>query len=59
MKDLVVKNEYAAFLLVVTNILTSDSEGLLVGSEDFMQHAEQAFGGQEWQPNCFTRRCIT
>ena len=46
MKDLVAKNEYAAFLLVVTNILTSDSEGLLVGSEDFMQHAEQAFGGQ-------------
>lgn len=46
MKDLVAENEYAAFLLVVTNILTSDSEGLLVGSEDFMQHAEQAFGGQ-------------
>ncbi|WP_448667795.1 manganese-dependent inorganic pyrophosphatase [Aerococcus viridans] len=45
MKDLVAENEYAAFLLVVTNILTSDSEGLLVGSEDFMQHAEQAFGG--------------
>ncbi|MGH2103372.1 manganese-dependent inorganic pyrophosphatase, partial [Aerococcus urinaeequi] len=39
MKDLVAENEYAAFLLVVTNILTSDSEGLLVGSEDFMQHA--------------------
>ncbi|MEY8370631.1 manganese-dependent inorganic pyrophosphatase [Aerococcaceae bacterium 50-4] len=46
MKDLVTENEYAAFLLVVTNILTSDSEGLLVGSDDFMQHAEQAFGGQ-------------
>lgn len=46
MKDLVAENEYTAFLLVVTNILTSDSEGLLVGSEDFMQHAEQAFGGQ-------------
>lgn len=46
MKDLVSENEYAAFLLVVTNILTSDSEGLLVGSEDFMKHAEQAFGGQ-------------
>lgn len=46
MKDLVTENKYAAFLLVVTNILTSDSEGLLVGSEDFMQHAEQAFGGQ-------------
>lgn len=46
MKDLVAENEYAAFLLVVTNILTSDSEGLLMGSEDFMQHAEQAFGGQ-------------
>lgn len=46
MKDLVAENEYATFLLVVTNILTSDSEGLLVGSEDFMQHAEQAFGGQ-------------
>lgn len=46
MKDLVTENEYAAFLLVVTNILTSDSEGLLVSSEDFMQHAEQAFGGQ-------------
>ncbi|MFW3331430.1 manganese-dependent inorganic pyrophosphatase [Aerococcus viridans] len=46
MKDLVAENEYAAFLLVITNILTSDSEGLLVGSEDFMQHAEQAFGGQ-------------
>ncbi|ALZ87815.1 inorganic pyrophosphatase [Aerococcus urinaeequi] len=46
MKDLVAENEYAAFLLVVTNILTSDSEGLLVGSEDFMQHAEQGFGGQ-------------
>lgn len=46
MKDLVAENEYAAFLLVVTNILTSDSEGLLVGSEDFMQHAEQAFGSQ-------------
>lgn len=46
MKDLVAENEYAAFLLVVTNILTSDSEGLLVGSEDFIQHAEQAFGGQ-------------
>ena len=46
MKDLVAENEYAAFLLVVTNILTSDPEGLLVGSEDFMQHAEQAFGGQ-------------
>ncbi|MFW3497131.1 manganese-dependent inorganic pyrophosphatase [Aerococcus viridans] len=46
MKDLVAENEYAAFLLVVTNILTSDSEGLLVGSEDFMQHAKQAFGGQ-------------
>lgn len=46
MKDLVAENEYAAFLLVVTNILTSDSEGLLVGSEDFMKHAEQAFGGQ-------------
>lgn len=46
MKDLVAENEYAAFLLVVTNILTSDSEGLLMGSEGFMQHAEQAFGGQ-------------
>ena len=46
MKDLVAENEYAAFLLVVTNILTSDSEGLLVGSEDFMQHAEQAFSCQ-------------
>ncbi|WP_069285894.1 manganese-dependent inorganic pyrophosphatase [Aerococcus urinaeequi] len=46
MKDLVTENKYAAFLLVVTNILTSDSEGLLVGPEDFMQHVEQAFGGQ-------------
>lgn len=46
MRNLVTENEYAAFLLVVTNILTSDSEGLLVGSDDFMQHAEQAFGGQ-------------
>lgn len=46
MKDLVTQNEYAAFLLVVTNILTSDSEGILVGSEDFIQNAEQAFGGQ-------------
>ncbi len=43
MKDLVTENEYAAFLLVVTNILTSDSEGLIVGSDDFVQHAEQAF----------------
>ncbi len=46
MQDLVTDNDYSAFLLVVTNILTSDSEGLLVGSEDFIQHAEQAFGAK-------------
>ncbi|RPA62481.1 manganese-dependent inorganic pyrophosphatase [Aerococcus agrisoli] len=46
MQDLVTDNDYSAFFLVVTNILTSDSEGLVVGSEDFIQHAEQAFAGK-------------
>lgn len=43
MQELTTENDYSAFLLVVTNILTSDSEGLIVGSAEFLDHVEKAY----------------
>ncbi|MDK6232642.1 manganese-dependent inorganic pyrophosphatase [Aerococcus sanguinicola] len=37
---------YDAFFLVVTNILTNDSEGLLVSNVDLVEHFEKAFTGK-------------
>ncbi|AMB94789.1 manganese-dependent inorganic pyrophosphatase [Aerococcus sanguinicola] len=37
---------YDAFFLVVTNILTNDSEGLLVANVDLVEHFEKAFAGE-------------
>lgn len=37
---------YDAFFLVVTNILTNDSEGLLVSNVDLVEHFEKAFAGK-------------
>ncbi|WP_195851180.1 manganese-dependent inorganic pyrophosphatase [Aerococcus tenax] len=43
MKELLINNNYDAFLLVITNILTNDSEGLLVGDDSLTKNFEKAF----------------
>ncbi|MCZ0716804.1 manganese-dependent inorganic pyrophosphatase [Aerococcus kribbianus] len=46
MQRLSVDNDYEAFLLIVTNILSNDSEGLVVGKEDLVPAFQTAFNGQ-------------
>lgn len=43
MHELTTAGGYAAFLLVITNILTNDSEGILVTSDDLLVKFEIAF----------------
>lgn len=43
MQELSVKNDYEAYLLIVTNILTNDSEGLVIGKEALIPAFETAF----------------
>lgn len=44
MKESAAKNNYDLFMLMITNILDSDSEALVVGSEDSKAVFEKAFG---------------
>ncbi|MDO4669854.1 MAG: manganese-dependent inorganic pyrophosphatase [Aerococcus sp.] len=44
MESLSKANGYDGFLLIVTNILTNDSEGLFVGAEQMVPKVENAFG---------------
>lgn len=44
MTSLSAANGYDGFLLIVTNILTNDSEGLFVGNEAIIPGLEEAFG---------------
>lgn len=46
MQDLAVKENYAAFLLVITNVLTNDSEGLVIGADEALPKFEAAFHGK-------------
>lgn len=46
MKRLSEAEGYDAFLLVITNILTNDSEGLYAGPEELKPHFEEAFNGK-------------
>lgn len=43
MEELVVENTYGLYLLVVTNIITNDSIGLVVGSEESLSFVEAAY----------------
>ncbi|MCI5775832.1 MAG: manganese-dependent inorganic pyrophosphatase [Aerococcus sp.] len=44
MQSLSLANSYDGFLLIVTNILTNDSEGLFVGRDEIIPGLEEAFG---------------
>lgn len=46
MQGLSIDNGYDTFLLIVTNILTNDSEGLVVGKEDLLPYVGQAFDAE-------------
>ena len=46
MQGLSIDNGYDTFLLIVTNILTNDSEGLVVGKEELLPYVGQAFDAE-------------